>query len=380
MSETNIQEMDSAFNNNNISDVNRHYIENNNNSNSDKRDENLAIMEVTILAAIFVMIMVGNTLVLIALAAKRFKMTRMYYFLLHLCISDLITGLCTVLPQLAWDITYRFNGGNVLCKLVKCLQIMGPYLSSYVLVVTAIDRYQAICFPLTNCQWTSRKSKLMIAFAWIVSLSCCAPQAFIFSYQEIPGTNGIHDCWGTFPQPWGERIYVTWYAISIFFVPLVIITYTYVFICREVWTNVHRKRQTLSKAEISLIEVRRNLKHRKAENSANNDNSDNRNHCQNSENSECGCKDNNRNAAATTSSTSSSTSHSHTNALNPRSHSIYRISKAKIKTVKVTVVVVICYIVCSSPFILVQLWAYWYPGARDTAFWKGKQIIEAIRA
>ena len=154
------------------------------------RDEDLALVEVATLGTLFVLIVFGNCCVLLALALRRLKMTRMYYFLLHLCISDLMTGFFTVLPQLAWDITYRFNGGNVLCKSVKFMQLMGPYLSSYVLVVTAIDRYQAICFPLSNCSWTPFRSKLMISCAWITSIVCCLPQIYIFSYQEIPGTKG----------------------------------------------------------------------------------------------------------------------------------------------------------------------------------------------
>jgi hypothetical protein len=175
------------------------------------------------------------------------------------------------------------------------------------------------------------------------------PQAFIFSYQEIPGSNGVRDCWGTFPQPWGERVYVTWYAITIFFIPLIIITYTYVYICREVWTNVRRKRQTF-KPEISLIEIRKNWG--KLSNKSSVHKSGKSRIKTESESNDERCFAN--------------------NALNPRSHSIYRLSKAKIKTVKVTVVVVICYIVCSSPFICVQVWAYWYPGAQETKFWTGK--------
>lgn len=55
----------------------------------------------------------------------------MYFFIMHLSIADLLDGLLNMLPQLVWDITFRFQGGLVLCKLVKYRQPLGPYLSSY---------------------------------------------------------------------------------------------------------------------------------------------------------------------------------------------------------------------------------------------------------
>lgn len=100
----------------------------------------------------------------------------MYFFILHLSIADLITAFLSVLPQFAWDITFRFQGGFILCKVVKYGQTLGPYLSSYVLMATAIDRHQAICYPLTYCSWTSRRSKVMVYLAWICSLAFCIPQ------------------------------------------------------------------------------------------------------------------------------------------------------------------------------------------------------------
>lgn len=109
---------------------------------STARDERLALFEVATLSVIFVTIVFGNCCVLVALFPSRLRLRRMYFFMLHLCLADLITGFFNVLPQLIWDITYRFYGGNVLCKTIKLMQVFGPYLSSYVLVMTAVDRYQ----------------------------------------------------------------------------------------------------------------------------------------------------------------------------------------------------------------------------------------------
>ncbi|CAN8029453.1 unnamed protein product [Ixodes persulcatus] len=229
-------------------------------------------------------------------------MTRMYYFLIHLCVSDLTTAFLSVLPQLGWDATHRFRGGNLVCKAVKFGQLLGPYLSSYVLVVTAVDRYQAICFPLSNCSWSPTKCKILIAGAWVAALVCCVPQVFIFSYQEV--APGVFDCWGTFAQPWGLRAYVTWYSVSVFFVPLAVLSFTYVCICRSIWRNLYLKRKS-SDAD----------------------------------------------------------------------HSVIGMSRAKVKTVKITVVVIALYIVCSSPFICVQMWMYWSPDVDLADVWISKMHI-----
>ena len=209
--------MDSYFNSNiNFSlDLDYHWLSNGSNDFDNKtievydsRDETLALVEISILSAMFVSILIGNSFVLMALIVRKAKRSRMYYYLQHLCIGDLMCGFFNVFPQLIWDITYRFYGGNLLCKLIKYLQLLGPYLSSYILVITAVDRYQAICHPLRNHSRTQRSSQIMICMAWLLSLVVCCPQLFIFSYRQIPDMKDVYDCWATFPKN-GAKIYVT---------------------------------------------------------------------------------------------------------------------------------------------------------------------------
>ncbi|KAJ9588716.1 hypothetical protein L9F63_017990, partial [Diploptera punctata] len=132
-------------------------------------------------------------------------------------------------------------GGPVLCKMVKYGQTLGPYLSAYILMATALDRYQAICHPLAYCSWTSRRSRIMVWTAWIFALGFCVPQVIVFSYQEIGP--GVFDCWATFIKPWGERTYVTWYCVSVFIVPFSVLATTYCSICREIWLHAGRSPQ-----------------------------------------------------------------------------------------------------------------------------------------
>ena len=58
------------------------------------------------------------------------KLTRMYFFLLHLFIADIIVAFSSLLPELIVDIVSgsHFSGGDFLCKLMKFIQMFGPYL------------------------------------------------------------------------------------------------------------------------------------------------------------------------------------------------------------------------------------------------------------
>ncbi|XP_046813520.1 cephalotocin receptor 1-like [Vespa crabro] len=278
----------------------------------DDRDEYLAKWEIILLTTIFIITVFGNSLVLFSIYLRRYrarkKLTRMYFFIMNLSIADLLTGLLDVLPQLAWDITFRFQGGPVLCKLVKFFQPFGPYLSSYILTATAIDRYHAICHPLSYCSVTSRKSRIMVYWAWSIAFILCIPQLFVFSYQEI--TPGIWDCWATFDIKFGERAYVTWYSLMVFLLPFIVLVYTYVGICIGVWQS-----NKMSGAVDDRTYIR----------------------------SVSGFA---------------------------RNRSSF-ISKAMINTVKQTISVITLYVITSIPFIGCELWATWDPEASKSSFVTG---------
>ncbi len=57
------------------------------------------------------------------------KLTRMYFFLLHLSIADILVAFFSLLPDLimTWQ-GIDFFGGRALCKVVRAIQMFGPYL------------------------------------------------------------------------------------------------------------------------------------------------------------------------------------------------------------------------------------------------------------
>lgn len=87
------------------------------------RDESLARVEIMLQIMIFVLAVLGNSTVLISLLLRKKQLSRMHLLMIHLSVADLFVAFGSVLPQIAWDVTFVFKGGDVLCRLVKYMQV-----------------------------------------------------------------------------------------------------------------------------------------------------------------------------------------------------------------------------------------------------------------
>nr|XP_033813683.1 vasopressin V1a receptor [Geotrypetes seraphini] len=268
------------------------------------RNEELAKIEIAVLAVTFLAAVLGNFIVLLALYRTKKKMSRMHLFIKHLSLADLVVAFFQVLPQMCWEITYRFHGPDFLCRIVKHLQVFGMYASAYMLVMMTADRYIAICHPLKTLQQPTKRSYVMIGGTWLLSFLLSTPQYFIFSLSEVHEGSGVYDCWATFIMPWGPRAYVTWITTGIFILPVLILMICYGFICYNIWKNIQCK----TKKEEAVEQGRKGY---------------------------------------------------HKGLLSTSVNSIKTISRAKIRTVKMTFVIVTAYIICWAPYFTIQMWSVW---------------------
>ncbi|XP_071357727.1 arginine vasopressin receptor 2, like [Trachinotus anak] len=201
--------------------------------------EHFALIRAGILALVFVLATGGNLFFLGTLWKKRKRNTRTQLFLLHLCLADLVVAFFQVLPQLSIEITHRFRGTDFLCRSVKYLQVVGMFASAYMIAAMTIDRYHAVCKPMVSFLNGSFRRYLSIGAAWLFSLAFSAPQLFIFSLQEV--AENQYDCWATFIEPWGSRVYISWITLSVFAIPAVILLYCQIRICTTIYFNMKRK-------------------------------------------------------------------------------------------------------------------------------------------
>uniref|UniRef100_A0A8C5DP89 Vasopressin V2 receptor-like n=1 Tax=Gouania willdenowi TaxID=441366 RepID=A0A8C5DP89_GOUWI len=277
-------------------------------SSNPQRDVVLATAKVLLLAVVLVTTLLGNGLVLaVLLRRKRCHSNPLHQFMINLCVADLVVALFQVLPQLVWDAEGLLPGPDCVCRMVKYLQVVGMFASSYMIVAMTMDRHYAICCPLqAHRSLTTRRRKYFILMAWSLSLVLSLPQVFIFSRSEV--SPGVYECWGTFEKFWVLRAYVTWMTLVIFILPVLIII-----VCQSV-VRLHQDQTSSEHQEESL-----------------------------------------------SSALKPTSLHTQVSASPTAPPAATAPSAAMSKTVRMTLVIVLFYSVCWAPFFIVQLWAAWDP-------------------
>nr|XP_046253462.1 vasopressin V2 receptor-like isoform X1 [Scatophagus argus] len=373
------------------------------------RDLGLARAEIAVLGLVLALTTLGNSFVLWVLLRRRKYNAPMHVFMVNLCVADLVVALFQVLPQLIWDITERFQGPDLLCRSVKYLQIVGMFASSYMIVAMTVDRHHAICCPLQAYRGGAMSRwNTPVMVAWGLALVLSIPQVFIFSRSEV--APGEYECWGHFAEPWGLKAYVTWMTVAVFLLPALIITICQIRIFREIHNNIYLKSERTVMAELKKNQIlfrfhsfkkddeRARERGRRASGGGSRDGRGgqlfkgvNNNPHNNSHSSQVpstvqfnSC----HGEHVTTSPTqqqilnSSDCQESYTSfelaSGSPRCSIDYAphhppatpppsITKAMSKTVRMTLVIVLVYTICWSPFFIVQLWAAWDPNPPDQA-------------
>ncbi|KAL7642168.1 UNVERIFIED_CONTAM: hypothetical protein RMT77_006729 [Armadillidium vulgare] len=248
---------------------------------------------------LFFSIVIGNTSVIAALILSKARKSRTNYFIMHLAIADLLVGLLSVLTDIIWKITVSWNAGNILCKVVKFALGLVTYSSTYVLVALSIDRYDAITHPM-NFSGSWRRARYLVKAAWILSGVFATPSIYLFGEKEV---KGLPQCWMDLDD-WQWQTYFTIVTFLVFVIPFFIITGCYLIIVYTIW----------SKSKIMTISERNVTQN--GEKGSTNPQAD----------------DDSR-----------------------RASSRGLIPKAKIKTVKMTFVIVFVFVLCWSPYFVFNM-------------------------
>lgn len=144
-----------------------------------------------------------------------------------------------------------------------------------------------------------KRAKLLVFFAWLLSALFSIPLFILYEETEI---QGVTQCWIDLGEPFNWQLYMMLVSTVLFFIPAVIITLCYAIIVKTIWAKgtykVPKDKKSRSRSRASSEEDDRGSR---------------------------------------------------------RASSRGIIPRAKVKTVKMTFVIVIVFIACWSPYIVFDL-------------------------
>ncbi|XP_074493916.1 opsin 4xb [Sebastes fasciatus] len=179
----------------------------------------------------------GNALVMFAFYSNKKLRNLPNYFIMNLAISDFLMAF-TQSPIFFINCLYKeWVFGEMGCKLYAFCGALFGITSMITLLAISIDRYLVITKPLQSVHWGSkRRTSLAILMVWLYSLAwSLAPLIGWSSY--IPEGLMTSCTWDYVTYTLANRSYTMMLCCFVFFIPLGIIFYCYLFMFLAVRTT-----------------------------------------------------------------------------------------------------------------------------------------------
>ncbi|XP_076273639.1 cholecystokinin receptor-like isoform X2 [Rhynchophorus ferrugineus] len=200
---------------------------------------------------IFLLAVIGNTLIILTLAQNRRMRTVTNLFLLNLAVSDLLLGVFCMPFTLIGALLRDFVFGEAMCKLIPFLQACSVSVGAWTLVAISVERYYAICHPLRSLAWQtiSHAYKTILAI-WVGSFLCMMPIALLSRLK--PTKLGNHKCREDWISLEYEKAYNLFLDLILMVFPLAVLAVTYSLIIRTLWKGIKTERAQRAQATSSV--------------------------------------------------------------------------------------------------------------------------------
>ncbi|CAF1396939.1 unnamed protein product [Didymodactylos carnosus] len=127
---------------------------------------------------LFIVSFTANLRVLFKLCHYTRRRFRDHILLLNLCAADLFVTM-TYMPSEIYTYTIGNFYNDAICKLMAVMKALGIYVSSCMIIGISFDRYLSIVHPL-SFYGSNKRNKIIVILSWVVSIIACVPQAIVF--------------------------------------------------------------------------------------------------------------------------------------------------------------------------------------------------------
>ncbi|XP_061188065.1 cardioacceleratory peptide receptor-like [Saccostrea echinata] len=262
------------------------------------------IEQITFEVFLLVILLVGNITVLTVIIVEGQK-SRMHFFIKNLAVADLLCGIFFVIPRIAVHSNDGiFYGGNTLCKLQEFLSNIGIYGSNMIMIALSIDRLHILIRPLGSLASRGRNPTIICIFCWVAAVIVSVTGPIVFKYDAV-----YQQCYVDLDHS-DMKIYFTVIFVFVFVIPTIIIVGCYSTIAVIIWRVSARNEGYQMKEKPSVSRQHSKL------------------------------------LSSRQSSTSSGSEHDDSNS---------SISKAKMKTIRMTFVIALAFVCCWAPYMIFNL-------------------------
>ncbi|KAM9836408.1 cholecystokinin receptor type A [Aulostomus maculatus] len=198
-------------------------------------------VRIVLYSLIFLLSVLGNSLIIAVLVRNRRMRTVTNLFLLSLAVSDLMVSLVcipfTLIPNLMRDFIF----GTGMCKLVMYFMGVSVSVSTFNLVAISLERYSAICKPLTSRTWqTKSHAAKVITATWVASFILMLPYPISSTLKPFTRLNNStgHMCRLIWPN---DIIQQSWYVsllLLLFLIPGIVMMTAYGLISLELYRGI----------------------------------------------------------------------------------------------------------------------------------------------
>ncbi|XP_038057193.1 orexin receptor type 2-like isoform X2 [Patiria miniata] len=199
---------------------------------------------IVIYGLVFLLAIIGNTLVCIAVLRNEHMRTVTNYYIVNLAVADILVSLVCLPITVVVDISESWFFGDVMCSVIPYIQNTSVCVSIFTLTMIAVDRYLAICRPL-KFQISSKRTVITVIVIWVLSLFTMLPNSLsmVTRSEPIMETFGkplwLTKCsdfkWED--SPW-RAVYAVVTLLFTYLLPLCVVGVAYCMVCLRLWSGI----------------------------------------------------------------------------------------------------------------------------------------------
>ncbi|XP_003785016.1 C-X-C chemokine receptor type 2-like [Otolemur garnettii] len=199
---------------------------------------------VTIYALVFLLSLLGNSLVMLVILYSRVSRSVTDIYLLNLAMADLLFAL--TLPIWAASKVNGWNFGTPLCKLVSLLKEVNFYSGILLLACISVDRYLAIVHATRTLTLKRHLVKFACIGTWALSLCLALPTIIFRKAIYPPFSNPVcYEDMGINTSKWRMVLRILPQTFG-FFLPLLVMLFCYGFsLCTLIKAHMRHKYQAM---------------------------------------------------------------------------------------------------------------------------------------